>query len=524
MNLRFLIVLGLSTAVAIGSTGASAATQRMPAGFRASPTPTTANVAPLSISEFNLLTPIQRYAVINNLLSTLYQGEPARQFFDLTKGTGNPSLKMDALTVDRLRVALATPLPDPAPYLARANAYTYFTEAAPTATTKYFSTQPMVLPQAELFEMPLSRDYYHRWMAYVLMNSILFSPALELESVRSPAVASIYQRLVRMMGEGRAIRDIVYEHVISPPNWERFRSPEDNTREMLEIFLARFVDAEVPLAATACKNWSVVYDANGISSIARSANANTVPQQLLGTSVVTCEDFYRALANHVDLIPTLATVLVNQFFFNATLETKNQLIASIVAAKPTTFDQLFSSILFSREYLFYTVRPRNAEESFFGLARRLGWTPAANFFDTFTDVRNPESAAVTLLRMGQGSMLYKLGRSPRVPTDTLNFSLHHKLVRESLLLNLLSSATDTNGGWSVATLLDDPAAAALSGDDFINYLFLSTVLRRAQPAELATLKQIILAKGYTSDRVAKAMLVFEYIARLPELYSLREGR
>ena len=121
-------------------------------------------------------------------------------------------------------------------------------------------------------------------------------------------------------------------------------------------------------------------------------------------------------------------------------------------------------------------------------------------------------------------MRYKLGRSPRVPTDTLNFSLHHKLVRESLLLNQLASATDSNGGWAVTTLLDDPAVIALSGDDFIDYLFLSAVLRRAQPAELAALNQIIVAKGYTTNRVSKAMLVFDYLSRLPELYNLREGR
>ena len=514
MNWRFLILM-FSLAMLLACDAGE---------LTAPSTPYSEDVTPLNSSEFNRLSSTQQYTVANNLLATLYRGVPAQQFFNLAAGTRNLSIRQDAPNVDRMRQALVTPLSDPAPYLAKANTYTYFTEAAPGANTKYYSTQPMMLPLAQLFELPLSRDYYHRWMAYVLMNSILFSPALELESVRSPAVASIYERLVRMMDEGRTIRDIVYEHMASPPNWERFRSPEDNAREMLEIFLARFIDAEVPLAATACKNWSVAYDANGVSRIARSANANTVPQQLLGTSVVTCEDFYHALANHADLIPTLATVLVNQFFFNATLETKGRIIASIVAANPTTFDAMFSLILFSRAYLLDTPRSKNAEESFFGLARRLGWTPAANFFDTFTDVRDPQSSSVTLLRMGQGSMRYKLGRSPRVPTDTLNFSLHHKLVRESLLLNQLASATDSNGGWAVTTLLDDPAVVALSGDDFIDYLFLSAVLRRAQPAELATLNQIIVAKGYTTNRVSKAMLVFDYLSRLPELYSLREGR
>lgn len=495
------------------------------AGEMSNPSPPVADdSSPLSSAEFNSLPVVQQYAITNNLLATLYQGVPAQQFFNLSSGTRALTLRQGAGNIDALRQALETALADPAPYLARANAYTYFTEAAPNVNTKYYSTQPMVLPQAALFEFPLSRDYFHRWMAYVLMNSILFSPALELESVRSPAVSNIYDSLVRMMDDGRTIRDIVYAHMISAPNWERFRSPEDNTREMLEIFLSRFIDAEVPLAATTCKNWSVTYDTNGISSIVRGSNANTVPQQLLGASVISCEDFYRALVNHQNLIPTVATVLVNQLFFNASVETKERLIAKIVAANPTTFDALFSAILFSRAYLLDTARARSAEETFFGLAHRLGWKPAANFFDIFTDVRNPESASITLLRMGQGSMLYKLGRSPRVPTDTLNFSLHHKLVRESLLLNRLDSTTDSNGGWVVATLLDDPTVAGLSGDDFIDYLFLSTLLRRAQSTERSALNRIIAARGYTADRVARAMLVFDYIARLPELYSMRAGR
>lgn len=513
MDLRSLILISLCTTLLACKAGE----------ISNSTTSFTENVEPLETAEYNRLSATQQYLVINNLLATLYSGLPVQQFFNLSAGIRNPSVRRDALNIDSIKRTLITALADPVPYLARANTYTYFTEANPNATTKYYSTRPMVLSQATLFELPLSRDYFHRWMTYVLMNSILFSPAMELDSVRSPAVATIYERLVRMLGEGRTMRDIVYEHMLSPPNWERFRSPEDNTREMMEIFLARFIDIEVPLAAATCKNWSVEYDANGVSRIIQGTNANNVPQELLGSRVVSCEDFYRALANHVDLIPTIATVLVNQFFFTAPVETKNRLIASLVAANPTTFDEIFSLILFSRAYLLGTARARTAEESFFGLARRIGWKPAANFFESFTDLRNRETISVTLLRMGQGSMSYKLGRSPRVPSDTLNFSLHHKLVRESLLLNKMDNSTDANGGWEATTLLNDPLVAALSGDEFIDYLFMSVVLRHVQPAELATLNQIILSKNYTNNRTAKAMLVFDYLSRLPELYALREG-
>ena len=483
------------------------------------------DVRPLSDAEYRTLSSTQRYAVANTLLATLYQGTPVLQFFSLSSGLKNPAVKPDAPELERIRTALATPLSadDRTRYLAKASSYTYFTETTPTGITKYYSTQPLVLPQAVLFEFPLSKDYYHRWMAYVLMNTILFSPALELESVRTPAVSGVYDRLVTLLGQGRTMRDIVYEHMISGPNWERFRSPEDNTREMLEIFLARFIDAEVPPATAACKNWSAVRDpVSGITSIAKDSNANTVPRTVFGTTLVTtCEEFYRALADHPALIPTIATVLVNHFFADDSLETKRKLIASITAAQPKTFDALFSLVLFSKQYLLYAGRPKNGEESFFGLARRVGWKPVPGFFDGLVDVRYPTSPSVTLLRMGQANMFYKLGRASRAPTNTLHFSLHHKLIRESLLLNQQLSTTDTNGGWPAAKLLDDPAVAALSGDDFIHYLFLSVVARSAQPAELDALNKIIVAKGYTTQtsRVAKTAVVFDYLSRLPELYS-----
>ena len=115
--------------------------------------------------------------------------------------------------------------------------------------------------------------------------------------------------------------------------------------------------------------------------------------------------------------------------------------------------------------------------------------------------------------MGQANMFYKLGRASRVPLNTLHFSVYHKLMRESLLLN---------GGWSVKKLLDDPAVIALSENDFIHYLFLSVVTRRAQAVELAALNKIIAAKGY-KNRSHKAMATFDYLSRLPELYGLRKG-
>jgi hypothetical protein len=161
---------------------------------------------------------------------------------------------------------------------------------------------------------------------------------------------------------------------------------------------------------------------------------------------------------------------------------------------------------------------------FFGLAHRVGWTPDTGFFDRFTDGLGNRPKDLTLRRIGQGAMLYKLGRSPRVPVDTNAFSLSHRLTREMLLLNQRQNATDGNGGWSYDVLAGSPEVVNLSGDEFIQYLFLATVQRRPSAEEMDVLQKIVIARKYAADRNAQAMVVFDYLSRLPELYAFREGR
>jgi hypothetical protein len=92
--------------------------------------------------------------------------------------------------------------------------------------------------------------------------------------------------------------------MISQENWRRFRSPEDNTREMMEIFLRRFKDEEVPKAALACKNWSLTGQDQGYQFVI-DFDENTEPQNTLDTNVTTSWDFYRAIAEHPDPIHTV---------------------------------------------------------------------------------------------------------------------------------------------------------------------------------------------------------------------------
>ena len=317
-----------------------------------------------------------------------------------------------------------------------------------------------------------------------------------------------------MIAEESTIREIVYEHMISQENWRRFRSPEDNTREMMEILLGRFEDSEVPLAAAACKNWSLTDDSEGYQLII-GFNENTQPMDILGTTVVDCYDFYQAVANHQDLIPTITSTLVNIFFAGYPDENKAQITGDIISSNPTTFTDLFLTILLSREYLLNSERPRKFEETFFNIAHRIGWFAAGNFFKN-VNPRYTSSSFPSQYRMKQAPLTYKLGQPVAVPLDTLSFSYYHKSIREKLLLDRKTDEFNINdGGWQ-ANLVE----VNYDGDDFIDYLFLAVLSRKARQEELDELSSIIASRGYDKPEkhMQQAMIILDYFSRLSEIY------
>ncbi len=465
--------------------------------------------AKLSESEYNALSNEQKYAVVNKLMGTVYKGVPVADFFNIEGGLANPALKSEANFIEETEAALSRPLEDKEVYLARIEEKYFFDEVR----------KPMEYPLAMLFEFPVSRDYFHRWIAYRLANSILFSPALENDSVDYTDIQDIQFRLVKMMDEGKTIREIVYEQMISQENWRRFRSPEDNTREMIEIFLGLFnQDAEVPKASIACKNWSLTDDEQGYQLVI-GFDENTEPQEVLGATILSCYDFYRVVSEHPLLIPRIASVVVDGFFVGYPAEQKTALVNAIVAAGPTTFDHLFFIILFSREYLLNAERPKDFEETFFSTAGKIQWVAYERFFN---DLNSPFGGASfpTLRNMGQASLTYKLGRFPEVPLDSLSFSYYHKAVRERLLIDRKTDAFNpADGGWQ-----KEFTQVALQGDDFIHYLFLSVVSRKATADERLVLNDAIVKRRYQTNKEGQAMIVFDYLSRLAELYTFVAAR
>lgn len=508
--------------------------------------------AQLDSKEYSRLTPLQQYQVANKLSSALFKGVPARSFFKegtITANAGTLEVSAEGQDyVGKVRRALKTPLDN-----RDAIALKIEGDADAQIPARYtFDTdrKPMQYPMAYMFEMPLSDEYFARWMAYKLVNTIMFSPAEEIDSASERDVQKIYEGLVSALMDNTPVRSIILTHELSQANWRRFRSPEDNTREMIEIYLGLFDrDADVPKAAIACKNWSLTSEDQQYE-LQQSPKVNTVPQLILDHYyVTTCEDFFNVVANHPLVIPRVTTVLIDHMFgVDYPAEKRTALARDIAAAQPTTFKEIFMAILFSKEFLLSMDRPKWFEESFFNAANRMYWRPYSAFFrdlNRTTGSGNIGGASLTL--MYQPAFSLKLGRWPIVPGDVLATAYQHNGLRSAMLTRSNAKlASDPNfdpeaipsNGWG-PELIEN--ASTMSLPDFISYMFISALGRLPTAEELSTLTQVIntartaatastvdctvssapggCLKYWSSTNVVnRTLVVMDYLSRLPESY------
>ncbi|GMT42829.1 MAG: hypothetical protein IEMM0002_1240 [bacterium] len=487
-----------------------------------------AGIERLSLDEYAGLSNVQKYQTANKISATLYKGVAVKDFFNLDNGLTDPTLANEENFIAATMTALSGYLANSAAYFSAVDAKYIFDES------DYSGFWTQQYPLAVLFEFPISKDRFEIWMAYTLANTILFSPAVERESVDYIDIQHVLYRLVKLIGNGKTISEVVYEHLVSQENWRRFRSPEDNTREMMEIFLARFIDDEVPMAAIACGNWYLADDRRGYQLVI-GFDENDAPQNILDTAVTTCYDFYRAVSEHPSLLPRVISILVNVFFAGHSDDEKAGLVNAIIDTAPVTFNDLFTTIIFSREYLLNAERPKSFEEAFFNTARRIDWYAKNSFFRDLNR-RLDRTTHETLSDLRQAPITYKLRRQTDVPLDSLSFAFYHKAVRERLLIDRKTDDfNEADGGWQ-ADFID----VNLDGDDFIHYVFLSVISRKAADTELSALNAIFDGLGYGSpargkttssggalyhgsdgtldDKMGKAVVIMDYISRLSEFY------
>ena len=333
--------------------------------------------------------------------------------------------------------------------------------------------------------------------------------------------------------------------MMSQANWRRFRSPEDNGREMLEIYLQDGKDSDVPLAGKALQNWHLNTDGDTLEV---GLNQNKTPIKLFGTTICTGEDFYRELVKSDAFTKGVTNRLVDFFFPEYSSSQKQSIANKIVASQLETWQDILLQIVFSKEYLLHNHRALSAEESFFSIVKKIQFRHRLNTFGDFK---------YRLEFMHQATMKYKLGKLNRVPLDSLSFAWYSKYIRENLLLNSrYPDATDKNSwnydGWgeSFANLdnfehnsNDDVATLR----NYVNYLFNSIIARDAKEDEQKFFKDFMIEQRdgkelfkwdfnvyITNDDATKQeefrfahrrnimTAVLDYISRLDDAYSIKE--
>jgi hypothetical protein len=429
----------------------------------------------LSDGEFNALSDEEKLRVADKLLSTLFYAYPLAELKEkMASGTFISDVAA-GLTKTTTDIAwLESYILDESKFY-RPNGYEEVTDIL----SRFYSAKD------------LDRYFFNNWIAYILTQTIMFSPAYELDSSHAPNVARVYNRLVTLLDEEASMRFITFAHMESEDNWRRFRSPEDNGREMLEIYTLNNDDADIPIAATALQNWNLDRDND---TLVIGLNENTKPLTLFGKTIYNGDDFYRELAKSEAFRYGVVKRLVNFFFTDNTAEEIDSITDTIVSSRPETWQDILKQIIFSKEYLLHTSRAKSAEETFFSLAKKLDYKIRNN---TIYYLRSNIEA------MNQASMKYKLGKLTRVPLDTLSFATYAKYIREEVLLRRSNPASEDNfGSWSRQGWSDSFLAAENYESNattpvealhaLIDYVFEATVARAASQEELAMFDSLML--------------------------------
>jgi hypothetical protein len=496
--------------------------------------PSAYKLSQLSDADFNALNPTQKRQVANTLLSTLFFGYPLHTLEEKIATGHFISSVYNGLQEERTDKGWLESYILDDDIFRQYNSQWYVPQAV-TILTRFYAMNE------------LDSYFFKNWIAYILTQTIMFSPAHELESTHTPDIANVYNRIFHFLDDDAGMRFITYVHMMSEENWRRFRSPEDNGREMLEIFQGDMEDSHVPIAAQALQNWKLNTDSDTLEV---GLNDNTQPLHLFGTIIVNGDDFYRELVKSAQFTKTVSKRLVDFFFPDATVAKKAQITNAIVSSHPETWQDILLQIIFSKAYLLHNNRAKSAEETFYSFAKKLHYLHRRNTFYVLKEY---------LDRMHQATMKYKLGKLERVPLDTFSFAYYHKFIRENVLLRRSSpdKFDDYNSwsrqGWSKAFVTFDKFAYDENNPEqslvnFINYIFKATISREATPSELALFKAHML---YTDDQGKKqfhytfnmfatyddpdlqakkreerksyiASLVLDYISRLEETYTQKE--
>lgn len=541
----------------------------------------------LSQQEFDALSPDEQFMVANKALSTMYRGLPADEFFDLTQGLDQPVVQYDNF-INRTQVALQTKL-KPSEELALEKDIFGIedqpdTEEVDESIPSRFRdlrnnrTDQIFLAKAHTY--PISHDQFVHWMSYFLANTIMFSPALEMDSTDNQDVQRVLVYLQESLASGKDIRTVIRGWLNNLSRWRVSRSPENHALEMFELYLGVFNDSPEEQQNTinggiACNDLFLTDDAEDYQLARDTTQVGVkVPLKVFDHYIYDCEGLYGVVAGHPLLIPRVVEVISNYFLDGMSSEKKRSVVNDVLSTGPETFEDVFLAVMFSKVFLLESERPKTFEENAFNFLHAMHWTPRSSEFGTlgkrvFNNLLNSTSSQIAVEKMGWSAMDYKIGRTPFLPMDVLSFASYHQAIRESVLLN--NRAFDgrnypktedftealepreppfeiVDGGFYIAGTENlKPELDALTLDEFIDFVFLTAMGRKATAVEREDLKAIgetrdhlryyenddgvevlSLRRGnggddelyeYWTDDFAEIML--DYMSRLPEFYYYR---
>jgi len=513
----------------------------------------------LTQDEFNELTPEQQYQVANKLYGTFFRGISAEDFFDLSSGTTTLVPKSSTFLTDT-REKLKASLSNNDLLAVNGVIEGFDEEGNPNEEDAKYefdddddadeNERAMQIPLARIKEYPISRDFYVQWMAYFLSNTIMYSPAVEMETADTLDAQNMYSFLTSQLKDEQSISAMVRSNLPSLKRWRVSRSSENHALEAYELYLGLFETEEDSVkGGIACKDFFLTDEDSGYI-LSNNGIENTEPQLILETYfVTTCTDFYDAIAGHPLIIPRATEVLVNYIYSGRSREDRVAIIDSITGSGVETYEDIFTAMLFSKEYLLNTERPRSFEENLMPLLDTLKWHPEAEpndrvgrriFENMVTD--SNDSNRLYLGNKGWDNMTLKIGRLPDVPMDALSFANYHKGIREHLLTNEQSYDGSEEGFPGLIYKGDGDDAdenlrdviAQMSLTDYVHFLFLNAMQRKASATELDALVAVFddlnlleldtngtpFVRPSTSNNRHNniAEITFDYISRLPEFY------
>lgn len=398
----------------------------------------------LEQDEFNALSPENQYLIANKVLSMMQKGVPVDEFFNLSSGIDNLSVTQTSF-IDELRNSLLTELSADERNAINNEIYGVDETGVPDpdlAKYRFFreEDEPRLLPYAQIMEYPVSRNMFAAWIAHFLANTIMFSPAYEMESTDEVDIARIMSTLQLKVLAGDSVRDIIRQHLPTVSRWRVSRSAENHALEAYELYLGLFdTEEDSRKGGIACQEFFLTDDDAGYQ-LSRTPFINTEPQIILEDYVITsCDELYDVVAGHPLLMLRVTEVIVNYFMDGRSSEDRLAVVESIVNSGANTFEDIFKGILFSREFLLNTERPISYENNALSMLDRLRADRVGNQLysrDIFNNLAGGSFFAdrqANMHKMGWASSEYKIGRTPNVPMDPLSFASHHKAMRESLI-------------------------------------------------------------------------------------------